>query len=64
MRHPENEFGDQRICPETKKQFRECWTNNLKKPWSFFNECDQCNKGHKSIAEMLYDLNNERKSSR
>lgn len=60
MRHPVEEVGDKRLCPETGRPFRECWTNNRKEPWTAFNECQECSPGHETIADMLHRLNRER----
>ena len=60
MRHPEKEVGEKRICPFTNKPFSQCWTNNLKEPWTPFNECEQCEPGHETIGQTLHRLNRER----
>jgi hypothetical protein len=61
LRHPVEEIGDARRCPVTGTPFTEAWTNNLKRPWSPFNECDQCSPHHETIAQTLHRLNRERK---
>jgi hypothetical protein len=64
MRHPVEELGEKRICPETGQPFRQSWTNNLKRPWSFFNECEQCSLGHETVGQTLHRLNEEKKETR
>lgn len=63
MRHPVEELGDRRICPVTGRQFRQCWTDNTKRPWSQYNECDQCSPNHETVGQMLHRLNQEAKEN-
>lgn len=60
MRHPVENTGEKRVCPVTGKQFHECWTNNLLRPWTEFNECDSCAPHRETIPETLRRLNDER----
>ena len=55
MKHPATELGEKRICPITKRQFIEGWSEE-----ETFDVCDQCADEHETLARRLHKLNLER----
>jgi hypothetical protein len=59
MRHPVEAWGEERICPITKKVFHSAWSD---KEEGFFTKCDQCcPEGYKPLGQRLHELNERRK---
>lgn len=55
MRHPVNAAGNKRICPCTRTQFEQAWTDHDLP--GCYNKCEQCYPGeYISVSQRLAAL--------